>query len=377
MEDIILSIERTIISNDFNLKPIMIYIGVGTFAGMLTNHNNNMILEDKNYHQFPPTIQKIFNENKDLHLFIILIDPVQEDPLYMVNDSELNKKYFNNEWIHINSEQLEPEIYINNRISIYPFRKSIQIKINNHTNSNYIDITNNLSYLNKFCMDNDITLIYHDFTGHDTHILLRNYFNKDIQNNLDHICYGIGEIDGCYYDLTSDASYFATTVEFSSRKIIKIFNLIKILNEYNQNKYKFSLKEYINFQIEKYSNEDIKYIQMQISNFKNNFKTKFKNNIIYLLRIIKDLNQDTNLLDLQYYLNKIDLDNKINKLIHSKDKDIFQKTIEILANNFNNEILICTLDTKFNEFNSIQIIEMITAHSDKYKWHDTFNQIFL
>ena len=59
MDNIIASIESMIHQPEFQDIPIMIYVGIGTFAGLMTNDDGIMYLEDKNYHQFPPCIQKI------------------------------------------------------------------------------------------------------------------------------------------------------------------------------------------------------------------------------------------------------------------------------------------------------------------------------
>ena len=89
MESIIHSISSTL--TGMGTDPKMIYMGIGTFAGMLTDVNGVAVLEPKNYHQFPPTIQDIFMKYRDMHLFIILIDPSQEKPIYMSTDQELKK----------------------------------------------------------------------------------------------------------------------------------------------------------------------------------------------------------------------------------------------------------------------------------------------
>lgn len=382
MDLIVSSIENTINSSDLRNAPIMIYLGVGTFAGLKTDIGGQMILEDKNYHQFPPCVQKIFSENSKTHLFIILIDPSQENPIYMSTDRQLNQRLFNSDWIHINDTV---EVYINNRISVYPFRKAVKTKINNHHfDDSIVDITDNLFQLNKISIENDITFLYHDFTGQDTPKLLEKYFDNQIRNNLDHIIYGIGGgyINGCYYDFTSKEAFFATTIEYESRPVIKVFSIIKKLNEFNflkETGNDIRFEDFIGFEIEKYGIHNVETIMSQISNLKEDFKFKFKNYIIYILRIVKDYNHDEkkdSILDLNYYLNRIDTDKKIKSLIEFKDSNLFEKTIEIFAEMFKNEIKIMTVGTRYEEFNGCELIQMVTANEDKYKWFDTFNQIF-
>ena len=67
-------------------QPVFIYVGVGTAAGLV---NAEGILEPPNYHQFPPFLQDLRNRIPNLNLFIVLIDPNQENPPYMVRDFPL------------------------------------------------------------------------------------------------------------------------------------------------------------------------------------------------------------------------------------------------------------------------------------------------
>lgn len=383
MDQIISSINNTINSPELQNTPIMIYVGVGTFAGLMTNQDGITFLEDKNYHQFPPCVKKIFFENRQLHLFIILIDPLQEDPIYMSTDRQLNKRLFNSNWIHINDSI---EIYINNRISVYPFRKAVKTKINDHHfDDNIIDITDNLFQLNRISIENDITFLYHDFTGHDTPKLLEKYFSNQILNNLDHIIYGIGGgyINDCYNDFTSSEAFLPTILEYESRPIIKVFSIIKKLNEYiilREIRQDIKFDEFITIEINRYGMQHMEGIMKQFEKLREDFKFKFKNYIIYILRILKDYKYENNnnhiIDDLTYYLNKIDTDKKIISMIKLKEPHIFKKTINIFAKMFEDEIKIMTFDTKYEHNNGSYLIERITFNENKYKWFDDFNKIF-
>ena len=382
MDLIISSIESTLNSPDLRNAPVMIYVGVGTFAGLMTEIDGQKILEDKNYHQFPPCVQKIFSEHNEMHIFIILIDPLQENPLYISTDRNMYRKYFQYEWNHIDDTV---EMYINDRITIYPFRKAVKTQINNyHYDDSILDITHELYRLNELCIQNDLTFLFHDFSGQDTPKLLEKYFIDQIKNNLDHIIYGIGGgyINGCYYDFTSPEAFFATTVEFKSRKIIKVFSIIQMMNQFHfmrKSHINTNLQDYLSSEIERYGIENIETISSQISNLKEDFKFKFKNYIIYILRILKDYNfdslEDGKILDLNYYLKRINT-YEIRMMIDSRDPQLFEKTIHFIGKMYENEITLITSNTRYAEFSPVELILMVTANSDKYKWFDTFNQIF-
>jgi len=393
MQHIIKSIKYTLTGLDKN--PCIIYTGVGTFAGLKSLDENGIsYLEDKNYHQFPPTLQKIFRENKDLHLCIILIDPMQESPIYMSTDNNLQKKLFNdNDWIHIQNNEIE--LYINERITVYPFRNSVKTEAysrNNHNNNDYIDITNDLHELNQLCIEKDLTFIYHDFTGQDTSTYIENFFYESIKDHLDHIIYGFGNgfISGCYFDLTEPYGYIPTITEINEineRKVIKTFNIKHVLYNYKDVSEIISLNEYIHNTIDKYHPENISIIYAHIHQLKLDFETKFKNYIIHLLRIIKDysdkLCNDVSDFDIDSYmehycLTQLSNENKLNiiSMFKNKDIDIFNKTLYIIAKIYETEIKILLLNTQYENNNCYDIIKLIVQNPDKYQWYNDFNLIF-
>ena len=115
---IIKNIEEDILDIPEN-APILIYIGVGTFAGLITIDNNNLrILEDCNYHQYPSFIRNMKNEIPNLHLYIILIDPIQENPPYMITDKRIQEDFYQTD----NEDKFKS---IDNRITTYVLRKTV------------------------------------------------------------------------------------------------------------------------------------------------------------------------------------------------------------------------------------------------------------
>jgi hypothetical protein len=383
MDSIVLSIYSSI--EKIEDKPIVIYMGIGTFAG-LTNENGKYILEDKNYHQFPPCIQKLYIDNKDMELFIILVDPLLENPIYMTTDNNLKNKYFNSDWIY---SDVICDKYINNRITIYPFRQSVKTIINEHTykdNENVIDITNNIYQIHDICINYGITFIYHDFTGQYTSKNIEKYFYNQIGSYSEQFIYGLGGgyISECYYDFTNRETFFATTIEYKQRKIIKIFNIEKILNDYNpDNLNNANLQKYITDVIEKYGYEYTDIIHLQIQKMKEELIYQFKNYIIYILRIIKEFNDSIinniefdKIKNIEYYLSKIDINGYIKNLIEIKDTNIFNKLIQYISNDYKNKIKLILLNTQYNKYEPYEILSIVTSNIDKYKWLDEFSRIF-
>lgn len=389
MNHIVTSIKSTIHGID---GSCIIYVGVGTFAGLITDTNNGRILEDQNYHQFPPTLQNLYKENKDLHLIIILIDPIQENPIYMATDQKLTKNLFNNNpWHCIEHEDFE--VYINERISVYTFRKNIMTQASNYHHSEKLtDITEDLRELNTFSIRNDITFVYHDFTGRDTYKDLDVYFKDLISEHSDQIIYGIGNgfFTGCYFDMCDKKSHLATVVEYKKRKVIKVFNLKHILKQYylnyrNMNNYPIDV--YFASILERYGFNQSEQIYGQIEKMLEDFKYNFKNYSIYLLRKVKEFNErlsegipekeEDNFCDSYYYFNNMPKHVKklIEEMYYSRDMNIFEKCIKIVADVYEKELKFIVLNSEFQHNSTVEILCYITSNPDKYKWFDAFNAI--
>lgn len=192
--------------------PVFIYIGIGTAAGLI---NSDSVLEMQNYHQFPPFLQSLHQQVPEMHLFLGLIDPHQEDPPYLLQDIKLAS---NNLHIHI-----------------HVWRQDVHTEPDEFFPVASINISENLRDLNQFSMENNVSLLYHDFTGRRT-ALVAEYFDHEINGRLDQIVYGMSarENHGCYFDLAKPTSYFPFRIEKTEdlsnrRPIIKLFNYFKFI----------------------------------------------------------------------------------------------------------------------------------------------------
>lgn len=386
MDSIIKSISSTL--SGLGDSPTMIYMGIGTFAGLTTNINGTIVLEPKNYHQFPPTIQDTFMKYRDMHLFIILIDPCQENPIHMSTDREMTKNIFNgNEWINITENNTET--YINDRITVFPFRKNVYTEaVPRGGGDTVINITQDLLSIHQMCIENDITFVYHDFSGQTTAQPIEKFFNFQIGNHLDQFQYGFGNgsINECYFDFADPKSHIATLVEKDRhKKIIKIFNTRNILNRYEKVSRKMSLDQYIQMNIDKYGEHNTANIYGQIEQILSDFKYNFKNYSINVLRMIKKFAESQfmeQFVESQFTDNYsfIQLPHEIKSRLMDfaikKDIRIFDECIQIFAKIYEREILLALMHSKYSDLSPSEIIYMITSGEDKYKWVDVFNQVF-
>ena len=366
--------------------PICIYVGTGTYAGLTKEVDGVRILEDENYHQFPPVLQKLYSDNKHMHFFCIYIDPALENPVFITQDMILRQKLFdNNQW----KKDPDEFSYQNNRINIYPFRHSIKIKNTKYNIDNdYFDITNHMERLHKISIENNMLFVYHDFSGNDNIKYIEEYFMDTISNHLDHIIYGFGNgyISGCYYDFRKPETFFAYLCDkHNMREIIKIFSIQQIINMYNmldnKTKYEISFMQYMNNIISVFPEDMIDIILSQIKSYTDNFVYTFKNYIFTLLREIYDIQLKINKsieidLDENFYVFNvigIEYKTKMIDMCKLRDNRIFEKTKEIISTKYKIELeLICS---QKNHLKSNEIINIITNNNNKYTWCDTFNMI--
>jgi hypothetical protein len=238
----------------------VVYLGVGTAAGCREPDGS---LAQKNYHQFPPFLQSLKNLVKDMHISIILIDPCQEEPPYVVKDKglsvkdkelsvkdkelsvkdkelsvkdkelsvkdkELDNKELDNKGLDIDIDN-NTFISQDKSLTVYTWREDVYTEP--YQNIKGIDITSYLRELNQFAIDSGSLFVYHNFTGRNNRFLAE-FFDEELKDHLDHIIYGLGlrEDLGCYFDLTDVCSYHPFYIDTNNH--IKLFNIYYyIINE--------------------------------------------------------------------------------------------------------------------------------------------------
>ena len=201
--------------------PALIYTGVGTFAGL---KNDNGVLEPQNYHQFPPFLQELYRVIPKLQLYIVLIDPIQENPPYLTRD------------IPLVSSALD--VYYNAQVSVYVWRQRVYTQPHEPL-EDAVDITEALRDLNTYAVQNSVSTFYHNFTGVRNHMLAE-YFDPELQSEVDHIIYGFSmrRDHGCYFDLDDIGSFMPYRIideNSAARRHLQFFNYYKYLLNFNFN----------------------------------------------------------------------------------------------------------------------------------------------
>ena len=350
---IIKDIERDI-SNIPIESPILIYIGVGTFAGLMTmDDNNQRILEDSNYHQYPLFIRDMKNKIPNLQLYIILIDPIQENPPYMITDRNLHEQFYQTE----NEDKFKS---IDNRITTYVFRKNVTMDIYNSREEDYIiNITRDLEYLNKMCIENTLSLLYHDYSGRQVNYLAE-YFDSQLNMYLDRIIYGFNsrQDTGCYFDLTTSTIPYRLKHN-RQRTTIKFYNVFKYLETKKYYKIDASVVKYDG----KFKNIILNQKQLIIDNICTDLNTY---GLATMRVIYKKMNGDDEIIIHDYHFNYIKGKEKeqILKLLEQKE---YNKIYDILFEYYSKYFkTICCL--KNYDLTGKELLQIITSNPNPYLW---------
>jgi hypothetical protein len=347
-------------------EPFLIYIGVGTYAGLMTTREDGTcFLEPKNYHQYPPFLKELKRYTPHLHLHIVLIDPMQENPPYMIQD----RLYTGEEFFE---EKENSYISYDGQIHVNVLRKSVTIEDTYKYSVGYCtDISEDLHHLNSYCIENNLSLLYHDFTGRNMKIIAE-YFDKNLGTDIDTIVYGFGaRADfGCYFDLTHPVAFYPYSMEKKKYRYQLIFlNFYKFINSGKFDK----IDEYLNTDKLTQLNQTI--IKNHLDEFKKYFRDNLVNNILYSLRIVYQY-EKKEILDLnETFFSKFDkhFSKKIVEMFHNKQiSELFETLIEY----YSKEINIYARLMKF-DVDGYEMLKIITSNPISYKWCDELKHFCL
>jgi hypothetical protein len=360
----------TEINNIPRENPVFIYTGVGASGAI----DDNGVLLLENYHQYPPFLQNLKNTIHNLHIFIILIDPYQESPPYIVNDKNvlIIKKLI--------EVENEPDInyYTNtdNTLTVYTMHKCVYAHPYEAKNEN-INITKQLRKLNLFAIENNITTLYHDFTGRKNS-LLAEYFDSELYEHLDHIIYSLSarEDHGCRFDLTDISSYFPFRIDFhpfindNKRVIIRLFNIFRF-TEMDTIREKLEIETmnyppYMRSMIEKQKEQVIKSIKDEMRN--ENFS-----NLRIMLRLIKGEEKYEEIKYIYFFNHLPEYEkNKALSLYHGKE---FNNLFYFLINYYGKKIDLI-VKIKQLDISGSEILQFIINGSNPHDWYKSLETFF-
>ena len=363
----------------FLCEPAFIYTGIGTAAGM---RNADGSLDAKNYHQYPPLLQDIKNTYPALHLFIVLIDPLQEKPPYMIHDKAIGTG--NN-----SLPEAEENVYYDEQkqITVYTLAKNViaepyidPMKIIIY--ADYLNITIDLRDLNQFAKEMaNVTLLYHDFTGRRND-LLAEYFDDEIaSNDLDHCVYGLStrEDHGCYFDLSAPESYMPfRLMQENNLNRVSFFNIFKYIT--NSNTMHNTMHKMAS-DIEKYdginTHDKQNLVDMQRSIVLKQIKNDFKNVIFSMMRVILKLMKGEEKKEDIINFSVFGYISSTKARIYCEEqfaKGQYKELFDFLMNVFSKKMDIVVQLLQY-DFTGRELLGFIIDKHDKdmYKWYDNLN----
>ena len=325
-----------------------IYIAVGSAAHMV----NDGILEDLYYHQYPKCLEVLKGET-NTRIIHILIDPSLESPPFMTIDTRKGLDFY----------KMGNNIYASedNMHVVYELKQSVTIGCYNNNSENITDITSSLHKLNKLAVDENILLVYNDFTGRPNNIVA-DFFDKSIENHLDHIIYGLGGRGdhGCYIDLLHPICQFAYIIDYNNkRNIVRVFNIFDCMNK------EISIESMIDIFSLKY----IDIISANIEDALNQVYVYFNGKILPNLRILYQLLcNKTKLNEFNTYMIENLCKLNIDRFKEYFDNGDYKTCIDKLILYYSSYLNIILYIKKI-EYTPDQVMQYIIDDNDEYKWY--------
>jgi|688.fasta_scaffold159725_2 hypothetical protein len=364
----------------------IIYLGVGTAAGYRDADNS---LNLKNYHQYPPFLQDLKNTLNNVNINIILIDPNQENPPYMVKDKGLQCRYVIDKGSLctdvidkgplctdvIDKGLIDNTIYTNNdqSLTVYTWREIVYTEP--YRDKEGIDITEQLRDLNNYAMDKGILFIYHDFSGRANSVLAE-YFDEDIGEHLDHIIYGLGlrEDFGCYFNLTDPCSYHPFKISPSGH--IELFNVYYYIVNDKLGKLKMDTNTYAMDTYAMDTNANNKIFNAHMEKMLYIVKHELNNITLQALRVVFRLITGEDVKDFDKDVTNFNFFNDKNKresciqLIYDKN---YSELYDFLLTEFGKKLDIVAL-FKGLDITGREMLEFITLGDDPFIWYNNVKE---
>lgn len=272
----------------FPTSPIVIYIVVG-------GANNPM-------QQFPPALQMIKTLDPTVKFILLYFDPYHEHPPNVIKDVFVG---YTETTRQTNETSFQYTLALPGRdesVFMFLYKRNVHVH-NGDTSRDSVNIADMLRTVNAMSIENNMSMIYHDFTGREIHTVSE-IFDEELKNHLDQIVYGISarQDHGCFFDLTKDNAFFAikrvNNASMVNRPVFKMFNYYKhIINKTlggvecfkDIKEYPRDMHKYINAQriqlfgiyINKFKTSDM-FILRQVHKRINTNDTDNKNNELYI-----------------------------------------------------------------------------------------------
>ena len=340
----------------FPTDPVIIYIAVG-------GANNDV-------HQFPPVLQMIKELDNKIKFILLYFDPYHEAPPTAI------RTVFG-EYREVTEQKTDNAIQYTLTLpgkdaSVFMFLHKRNVHVHGgDTSRDSVNITDLLRTINAISIENNVSMIYHEFTGRVINTVSE-IFDEELKNHLDQIVYGISarQDHGCFFDLTKDDAFFAikkvNSID-SIRPVFKMFNFYKHINNNT-----LGGAEYVK-DLKEYPRNMHRYIEAQRKQLVTMNMTKFKTSDMYVLRQVhKQLNKETN--NELYTPNVCDKLTEIYKELWDEKnyKILYELVMEEGEKTLNAIVFLGEFDVSGGE-----ILKFITMDPDQTKWYSKYAEFGL
>ena len=343
------------ILNTFPSDPIVIYIVVGGATNPL--------------HQFPPVLQMIKTLDPNTKFILLYFDPYHENPPNAIK-SVFGEYVATTEQKNDTNFQYTLELKEDDKsVFMFLYKQNVHVH-KDDTSLDSINITYMLRTINTISIENNTSMIYHEFTGRAIHTVSE-IFDEELKNHIDQVVYGISarQDHGCFFDLTKDNAYFAIkSVNSANRPVFKMFNYYKHINNNTLGgcEYYKDIKEY--------PRNMHKYIDAQRIQLCNIYIDKFKTSDMYVLRQVhKRIN--TNDTNTELYTPHVcaKLIEVYKELWSEKNYELLHElVIERAKNTLNKIVFLGNLD-----ISGENILRFITMDPDQTRWYNKYAEFGL
>lgn len=343
----------------------VVYVGIGVATHVtITDYKSMMqIVDPKIEHQYPMCLKKICELSDNIHTFIVLIDPMLEDPPRIVRSNKIfSQNKFGDGWI---VDETYKNIYYNKskKMTVYACKYAVtypgDIWRNNESYKNkLIDMKLFFDSLNKKSIINNWFSLIHDFSGRPISYLAK-YYDKQLGNHRNHVIYGLGcRLDsGCYIDLTSNICQLVCNITDSG---IKAFNpymydncdIYMIRNLMNDNKDNKLICDSLNI-----------YVDITVKEFWDEFNT-FRRICLLRENYMENKMEHMEITDRELtHLNIKSLVDTRELLNNSKIRELHELCLKEFTEILGNVLKLLNINMKAEN-----IMKELFGKKDKYKW---------
>lgn len=206
-------------NDDVHNNNKIIYVSIGSAHHMTYVVGNKKMIEIQYDQQYPMFLRNIKHKYPFFKLYIILIDPMLENPCFTISEKNITSdRLYDEAWL---PHTTYTNIYKNSTddITLFEYRQYVHYVHRTEDNNEWIPegsilIESLLEKMNNMAIERKWFTILMDYTGRPLDIINQKY-SDGLKDDNDHIFYGLpSRVDGgCYIDLSDPETFIITNMD--------------------------------------------------------------------------------------------------------------------------------------------------------------------